>query len=189
MSKKSDEKPIGPFSVKGIIIFIVLNLIFIFGATACFLNYFDNVELQKAVDKGIIVEAEIVYIDYTANSHGSGHSYRLICRYTDENGIVYEGACGSGTSANLEQELKDEKRIGEKVNVYLGHVTSYGKGKCWAVSYGKDVKAWTSLIGACIFLSLVFILLVLLIVYLLWFYDKFPFKKKLNNNIETEKQI
>lgn len=180
MSKKGNDK-LMPISIKGIIILVVVNLIFIFGATICFLNYFDNIELQKAVDRGIIVEAEIAYIDYTANSKGAGYTYNLICRYTDENGIVYEGACASGTSANNEQELKDKERIGEKVDVYLGHVTSYGKRKCWPVSYGKDVKAWTTLIGACIFLSLIFILLVLLIIYLLFFYGKLPLKKKEKN--------
>ena len=112
------NKKCHPLGIKGGIIFVVLNLVFIFAASLFFVDYSRCLKIQKAIDGGVIVDAEIVYLDRTSSVlHGVGHSYNIICRYVDENGIIYECACGSGTSSEREQELKDEQRIGEKVEI------------------------------------------------------------------------
>lgn len=105
--KDKANKKCSPFGIKAIIIFVVLNLAFILGATLFFLDYSRCLKIQKAIDNGIIVEAEIVYLDKTsAIPHGVGHSYDIICRYVDENGIIYECPCGRGTSSDTEQKRK-----------------------------------------------------------------------------------
>ena len=183
MKKKSDKK-CAPLGVVEIIIFVGLSLVFIFGAALLFVDYDRCLKIQKAIDNGVIVEAEIAYLDTTSSiSQKSirGHSYNIMCRYVDENGIVYECVCGHGTSADKEQEEKDEQRIGEKVQIYIGEVLYDNKGVCWAVSNGTDVKAWTQLVYGLVFVFLVFFMFLILTLYLLYFYDKITFKKKRSN--------
>lgn len=164
--------------MKAIIIFIILSLAFITGTIISFNAYAENLKIQEAVDNGIIVEAEITYL----HTYRRGN-YSVMCRYVDENGIVFECDCGRGSQANHEQYAKDKERVGEKVEIYKGDIYR-GKGVCQAVSYGKDVKARNSLVYGVIFVSLSVISILLLALYLLWFYGKFPFKSK--KNIEGE---
>lgn len=186
MKDRSNQK-CSPLGIKATIVLVVLNIVFLFGAALLFIDYSRCLKIQKAVDNGVIVEAEIVYLDRTAHiSQGNmqGYSYTVVCRYVDENGIIYECSCGSGTSADYEQEKIDEQRIGEKVEIYIGEVLYDNKGACWAVSNGADVKAWTQLVFGLLFVFLIFVTFVLLALYLLYFYDKIPFKRR--SAIETK---
>lgn len=173
--KDKSNKRISSLSVKGLILFIVVNLIFIFIATLMFVSYSDCLKTQKAIDGGVTVEAEIVYLQKRRLSRGI---YDLICRYVDKNGILYECACGSGTYADYTQKMLDEQRIGEKVEIYIGEVRHGNKGVCWAVSYGKEVNAKTQLAWGIVCVCLIFVMFVLLTLYLLFFYDKLPFRKR-----------
>ncbi|MCM1368446.1 MAG: hypothetical protein NC184_06545 [Roseburia sp.] len=178
--KNSANKKISPFGIKAVIILIIVSLALIIGTIISFNAYAENLKIQDAVDNGVIVEAEIAYLRTYRKAN-----YSIMCRYVDENGIVYECDCGKGSLKNYEQYEKDKQRIGETVEIYKGTVYR-GKGVCWAVSYGKDVKAWDALVFGIIFASLLGILFLLLILYLLYFYEKFPFKNKKKKNIETD---
>ncbi len=173
--KDKSNKRILPLSIKGIILFAIVNLIFIFVATLMFVSYSDCLKIQKAIDNGVTAEAEIVYIQKRDLSRGT---YDLICRYIDENGIIYECSCGRGNYYNYEQTALDEQRIGEKVEIYIGEIRHGNKGVCWAVSYGKDVNANTQLAWGIVCICLIFVMFVLLLLYLLCFYDKLPFIKR-----------
>ena len=173
--KDKSNKRILPLSVTGIILFTVVNLILIFIATLMFVSYSDCLKIQKAIDGGITAEAEIVYLQ---KRHLSRGAYDLICRYIDENGIIYECSCGRGSYNNYEQTALDEQRIGEKVEIYIGEIRHGNKGVCWAVSYGKDVNANTQLAWGIVCVCLIFVMFVLLSLYLLLFYDKLPFIKR-----------
>ena len=173
--KDKSNKRISPLSITGIILFTIVNLIFIFIATLMFVSYSDCLKIQKAIDGGVTAEAEIVYLQKHSLSRGT---YSLICRYVDENGIIYECACGTGDYYDYTQTAVDEQRIGEKVEIYIGEVRHGNKGVCWAVSYGKDVNAKTQLAWGIVFVCLIFVMFVLLSLYLLCFYDKFPFTKR-----------
>ena len=173
--KDKSNKRISPLSITGIILFTIVNLIFIFVATLMFVSYSDCLITQKAIDGGVTAEAEIVYLQKRQLSRGT---YNLICRYVDGNGIIYECACGSGTYADYKQKMLDEQRIGEKVEIYIGEVRHGNKGVCWAVSYGKDVNAKTQLALGIACVCLIFVMFVLLSIYLLFFYDKLPFTKR-----------
>lgn len=173
--KDKSNKRVSPLSVKGSILFTLVNLIFIFVATLMFVGYSDCLKIQKAIDNGVTAEAEIVYLDGRGLSRGT---YRLICRYVDENGIIYECACGRGSYYNHEQTALDEQRIGEKVEIYIGEIRHDNKGVCWAVSYGKDVNANTQLAWGIVCVCLIFVMFVLLSLYLLFFYDILPFIKR-----------
>ena len=173
--KDKSNKRISPLSIKGSILFTIVNLIFIFVATLMFVSYSDCLKTQKAIDGGITAEAEIVYLQ---KRHLSRGAYDLICRYVDEYGIIYECACESGTYADYTQKMLDEQRIGEKVEIYIGEVSHGNKGVCWAVSYGKDVNANTQLAWGIVCICLIFVMFVLLSLYLLLFYDKLPFIKR-----------
>lgn len=70
------------------------------------------------------------------------------------------------------------------MEIYIGEVSHGNKGVCWAVNYGKEVKAYTPLVWGILFIFLIFVMFLLLILYLLWFYEKFPFKKR--PTIKTE---
>ena len=173
--KDKSNKRISPLGIKGSILFTIVNLIFIFVATLMFISYSDCLKIQKAINRGVTAEAEIVYIQKRNLSRGA---YDLICRYIDENGISYECACGSGSYYDYTQTALDEQRIGEKVEIYIGEIRHGNQGICWAVSYGKDVNAKTQLAWGIVFVCLIFVMFVLLSLYLLCFYDKFPFTKR-----------
>lgn len=164
---------------KGIIISILVNLAFVLGAAVGFLNYIKCLELQRAVDKGVIVQAEIVRLDHRSSfPRGSGSIYFLTYSYTDEEtGIVYEGTCGSG---GFDTEEEARTRIGEKVEIYIGGQGEISKQPlCWAVSYGADVEAEKALIAPCIFCSLIGLYFILLTLYISACYGKLPmFRKK-----------
>lgn len=174
MKDKSDKR-VAPLSIKGGILFTIVNLIFIFVATIMFVSYSDCLKIQKAIDGGVTAEAEIVYLQHRKLSRGI---YNLICRYVDEDGIIYECACGSGTYADNTQTMLDEQRIGEKVEIYIGEVRHGNKGVCWAVSYGQNANAKTQLAWGIVFVCLIFVMFVLLTLYLLFFYDKISCKKR-----------
>lgn len=176
--KNSANKKISPLGIKAVIILTIVGLAFIIGLVISFNAYAENLKIQEAVGNGIIVEAEITHLHTYRKAN-----YSIMCRYVDENGVVYECDCGRGSLKNYEQYEQDKQRIGEKVEIYKGSVYR-GKGVCRAVSYGKDVKAWGALAFGIIFASLLGILFLLLTLYLLYFYDKFPFKKK--KDIETD---
>lgn len=175
---------------KGIIISVVVNLAFVVGLTVGILNYIKCLELQRAVDKGVIVQAEIVRLDHRSSfPNGSGSIYFIIYSYTDaETGIVYEGNCGSG---DYSTEADARKRIGEKVDIYIGGIGEISKQPlCWAVSYGADVEADKALIAPCIFGSLIVLYFVLLTLYILLLYDKLPHlrgrKKEAEGSVANE---
>lgn len=170
--KDKSNKRISPLSIKGSILFTIVNLIFIMVATIMFVSYSDCLEIQKAIDGGVTAEAEIVYLQQRKLSRGI---YDLICRYVDKNGIIYECACGSGTYSDYTQKMLDEQRVGEKVEIYIGEIKHGNNGACWPVSYGKDVNAKTQLALGILFTCLIFFMFVLLLLYLLFFYDKLPF--------------
>ena len=54
--KDKSNKRILPLSIKGIILFAIVNLIFIFVATLMFVSYADCLKIQKAIDNGVTAE-------------------------------------------------------------------------------------------------------------------------------------
>ena len=164
---KSDKLP--ALSWKGVILTIVVLAVFAFIAITATLNYIYSKELQVAVNKGIVVEAEIVYLKHNFNgTHGS--TYHVIYRYIDDDGIVYEGSCGKG---DYRDEEEARKLIGQKVEIYIGGLSEVGKRPlCWAVSYGAEISVRVEIIVMSVFYSAILIYIVLLIVYCLYFYDK-----------------
>jgi hypothetical protein len=160
---------------KVIMLSIVLNLIFAFGAAVMIAGYFRDIEVQRAVDKSVIVEAEIVAVVHQTNLKGGGSTHSLLYRYIDGDGIIYEGYCAHGDYRTLEN---DEARIGEKVEIYIGGIGVAGTGVSWPVSKGEEVNAYDNLIYAAIFIFLMVVYIVLLIICLLRYYDKLPKRRK-----------
>ena len=69
--KDKSNKRISPLSITGIILFTIVNLIFIFIATLMFVSYSDCLKIQKAIDGGVTAEAEIVYLQKHSLSRGT----------------------------------------------------------------------------------------------------------------------
>ena len=100
-------------------------------------------------------------------------------RYTDDDGIVYEGSCGSASGSYLEEEEARRKLIGQKVEIYIGGLSKVGaQPLCRAVSYGTEVDVSSEIIVMSVFYSAILIYIVLVIIYCLIFYDKLPKLKK-----------
>ena len=166
---KSDKLP--ALSWKGIILSIVVIAVFGFIAIKATFDYIYCKELQTAVNKGIVVEAEIVYLRHHSNGK-NGSTYRVMYRYIDDEGIVYVGSCGSGDYRNEEEA---RKLIGQKVEIYIGGLSKVGaRPLCWAVCYGTEVGVIDDIIVMSVFYSAIVVYIVLLIVYFLYFYDKLP---------------
>ena len=158
-------------SWKGVILSIIVISVFGFIAVKATFDYIYCRELQIAINKGIVVEAEIVYFKHNANGlHGS--IYYIMYRYVDDDGIVYEGSCGSGDYRNEEDA---RKLIGQKVEIYIGGLSKVGaRPLCWAVCYGADIDVSNEIILMSVFYSAILIYIVLVILYSLFFYDKLP---------------
>ncbi|MCM1289430.1 MAG: DUF3592 domain-containing protein [Corallococcus sp.] len=170
------------FNWKGMIVSFILIVAFgIMGMIGVKRYYYDN-ELQKAIDKNIIVEAEIVALVYNSNSStmGASTAYYIQYSYTDgEIGVIYEGSCGSGDQRTRERDLK---RIGEKVKIYIGGVgkSIFTKGLplSHAVSFGAEISLKDSIVLMSVGFSIIFIVLVLIVVYLVLIYGKPPKRKR-----------
>ena len=168
-------------SLKGVILSIIVIAAFGLIAVTSTLSYIYCKELQTAINKVIVVEAEIVYLRHNANGlHGS--TYRIMYRYIDDDGIVYEGSCGSG---DYRDEEEARKLIGQKVEIYIGGLSKVGaRPLCWAVCYGAEVSVITEITLMSVFYSAILIYIVLVIIYCLFFYDKLP--KLKNKKIREE---
>ncbi len=172
------------FSWLGVILSVIVLAVFGFIGVKSTLDYNYCKELQTAIDKGIIVEAEIVALKYKSSggNHGHGSIYYIMYRYTDEDGIIYESYCGSG---NYETEAEDRKRIGEKVEIYIGGLSEVGaQPLSRAVCYGTEVDVGTEIILMSVFYSAIVLYIIAVILYCLFFYDKLPFQKKKSDNTE-----
>ena len=182
MKAKSDK--LHALSWKGIILSIIVLATFGLIAVKATVEYIYCKELQTAVNKGIIVEAEIVYFKHNANGlHGS--NYHVMYRYVDDDGIVYEGSCGSGGGNYWEEEEARRKLIGQKVEIYIGGLSKVGaRPLCWAVSYGAEINVTDYIILMSVFYSAILIYIGLVILYSLYFYDKLP--KLKNKKIRDE---
>ncbi len=163
------------FSWLGVILSIIALSVFGFIGAKSTLDYNYCKELQTAIDKGIIVEAEIVALVHTSGGKNSGSIYNIMYRYTDQDGIVYESYCGRG---NYETEAEDRKRIGEKVNVYIGGLSATGRPLSRAVCYGTEVDVSLYIIVMSVFYSAIVLYIFAVILYCLFFYNKLPFQKK-----------
>ena len=161
-------------SWKGVILSIIVIAAFGLIAVKSTLSYIYCKELQTAIDKDIVVEAEIVYFKHNANGlHGS--NYQIMYRYIDDDGIVYEGSCGSGGGNYWEEEEARRELIGQKVEIYIGGLSKVGaQPLCWAVCYGPEIDVSTEIILMSVFYSAILIYIVLVILYCLLFYDKLP---------------
>lgn len=98
------------FSWLGVILSIIALSVFGFIGAKSTLDYNYCKELQTAIDKGIIVEAEIVALVHTSGGKNSGSIYNIMYRYTDQDGIVYESYCGRG-NYETEAEENSSKRF------------------------------------------------------------------------------
>ncbi len=173
-------------SWKGVIISIIVLAVFGFIGAKATLDYIYCNELQATIDKNIIVEAEIVALNYKSSGGNRGHGsiYYIMYRYTDEEGIIYESYCGSG---NYETEEDDRKLIGEKVAIYIGGLSKVGaQPLSRAVCYGTKVEVSTEIILMSIFYSAIILYIAAVIIYCLFFYDKLPIRKKKPDNTENE---
>lgn len=173
-------------SWKGVILSIIVLAVFGFIGAKATIDYIYCKELQAAIDKGIIVEAEIVALKYKSSggNHGHGSIYYIMYRYTDEEGIIYESYCGSG---NYETEAEDRKRIGEKVEIYIGGLSNLASQPLSrAVCYGTEVNVGTEIILMSVFYSADVLYIIAVIIYCLFFYNKLPFQKKKPDNMENE---
>ena len=175
---KSEKLP--ALSWKGVILSIIVIAVFGFIAIKATFDYIYCKELQTAVNKGIVVEAEIVYLRHNFNGkHGS--TYHIMYRYIDDDGIVYEGSCGSGSGDYMEEEEARRELIGQKVEIYIGGLSKVGaQPLCWAVCYGSEIDVSTEIILMSVFYSAILIYIVLVILYSLLFYDKLPKLHKKN---------
>lgn len=163
-------------SWKGIILSIIVVAVFGFIGVKSTLDYIYCKELQAAINKGVIVEAEIVALVHTSGvRHGGGSIYNIEYRYIDEDGVVYESYCGRG---NYETEEEARKLIGEKVEIYIGGVGSFSRPLCRAVSFGTKVDVSQYIIVMSVFYSAILVYIGLVILYCLFFYDKLPISKK-----------
>ena len=169
------------FSWLGIVLSLVVIAVFGFIGAKGTLEYIHCKELQAAIDKNIIVEAEIVALVHSS-SGGGGSIYHIMYRYTDDDGIVYVSYCGRG---NYETEAEDRKRIGEKVKVYIGGMGSFSQALTWPVSYGTEVDFNFYLILSWVFYSAIVVYLILCIIYCLFFYNILPIRKKKPDNTEN----
>lgn len=180
------SKKLHALSLKGIILSIIVLTVFGFIGVKATLDYIYNKELQSAINKGIVVEAEIVALVHSsAMPQGHGSTYKIMYRYTDKDGLVYEGYCGSGY---YRTEEEDRKRIGEKVEIYIGGLSEVGaQPLCRAVSYGTEVDVITDIILMSVFYSAILIYITLIVIYCLIFYDKLPkLRKSKSNSSENE---
>ncbi len=161
------------FSWKGIIVSVMLLALFCLGGSLGVLRYLTDTELQQAIEKRIIVEAQIVRLSYTSSMpHGRGSTYTIIYSYTDDDtGIVYEGGCGRG---DYRTEERDKQRIGEKVEIYIGGLSKAGLPLSSPVSYGTEVSMTDAIVVMSVFFSLIFIYIVLIVLYVLYFFGKLP---------------
>lgn len=170
------SKKLHALSWKGIILSIIVIAVFGFIGAKSMVDYIYCKELQAAINKDIIVEAEIVALVRTSGvRHGGGSIYNIMYRYIDEDGIVYESYCGRG---NYETEEEARKLIGEKVEIYIGGVGSFSRPLCRAVSFGTKVDASQYIIVMSVFYSAILVYILLVILYCLFFYDKLPKLKK-----------
>ena len=180
---KSEKLP--ALSWKGVILSIIVIVAFGFIAIKATFDYIYCKELQTAINKGIVVEAEIVYIKHNFDQTGRhGSIYYVMYRYIDDDGIVYEGSCGSASGSYLEEEEARRKLIGQKVEIYIGGLSKVGaQPLCRAVSYGTEVNFSTDIILMSVFYSAIFLYIVVVILYCLFFYDKLPklHKKKIRD--------
>ena len=178
------SKKLPALSLKGVILSIIVIAAFGLIAVKSTLSYIYCKELQTAINKGIVVEAEIVYLRHNANGlHGS--TYRIMYRYVDDDGIVYEGSCGSGSGNYWEEEEARRKLIGQKVEIYIGGLSKVGaRPLCWAVSYGTEITVTDYIVLMSVFYSAILIYIGLVILYCLFFYDKLP--KLKNKKIRDE---
>ena len=183
---KSEKLP--ALSWKGVILSIMVIAVFGFIAVQATFEYIYCKELQLAINKGVVVEAEIVYFKHNANGlHGS--NYYIMYRYVDEDGIVYEGACGSGGGNYWEEEEARRELIGQKVEIYIGGLSKVGaRPLCWAVCYGAEIDVSNEIILMSVFYSAILIYIVLVILYSLFFYDKLAkLHKKKTGTVLREK--
>ena len=176
---KSEKLP--ALSWKGVILSIIVIAVFGFIAIKSTFEYIYCKELQTAINKGIVVEADIVYLRHNVSGL-NGSTYRIMYRYVDDDGIVYEGSCGSG---DYRDEEEARKRIGQKVEIYIGGLSKVGaRPLCWAVCYGSEVSVRDEIIVMSVFYSAIIIYIALVILYCLIFYDKLP--KLKNKKIRDE---
>ena len=168
------SKKLPALSWKGIIISIILIAVFGFIAIKATFDYIYSKELQIAINKGVVVEAEIVYFKHNADGIRPSNYY-IMYRYVDDDGIVYEGACGKGGGSYWEEEEARRELIGQKVEIYIGGLSKVGaRPLCWPVSYGAEVNVIDNIIVMSVFYSAILIYIVLVILYCLYFYDKLP---------------
>lgn len=173
------SKKLHALSWKGVILSIIVIAVFGFIAVKSTLNYIYCKELQTAINKGIVVEAEIVSLKHNS-SGGHGSIYYIMYRYIDDDGIVYEGSYGRGSGDYWEEEEARRKLIGQKVEIYIGGLSKVGaQPLSRAVCYGTEVDVSNEIIVMSVFYSAILIYFVLVILYSLFFYDKLP---KLKNN-------
>lgn len=172
------------FSWLGVILSIIVLAIFGFIGAKATLDYIYCKELQTVIDKNIIVEAEIFDLVYRSSTggHGGGSTYKIMYRYIDENGIKYENSCGRG---NSETEAEDLKRIGEKIEIYIG-LSESGQPLCRAVSDGTKVDLTKDIIVMSVFYSAIVLYIIAVILYCLFFYNKLPVRKKKFDNTENK---
>lgn len=170
------------FSWLGVILSIIVLAIFGFIGAKATLDYIYCKELQATVDKGVIVEGKITDLVHRAVSVGSGTTYYIRYRYTDKLGLIYEGYCGNGTYST---EAEDLKRIGEKIEIYIG-LNDKGQPLSWPVSYGSKISVSTDIALMSVFYSAIVLYIIAVILYCLFFYNKLAVRKKKFDNTENK---
>ena len=182
------NKKLTALSWKGVILSIIVLATFGFIAVKATLDYIYCKELQATVDKGIVVEAEIVALKHKSGG-GHGSLYYIMYRYVDEDGIVYESYCGRGGGDYWEEE-EARKLIGEKVEIYIGGLSKVGaQPLSWPESYGSKISVSTDIVSMSVFYSAIVLYIGAVIIYCLFFYDKLPIRKKKSDNAENSADV
>ena len=170
------------FSWLGLILSTIVLAVFGFISVMATLSYNDCKELQTVIDKGIIVEGEIVALEYSSGvKYGSGSIYYIKYQYVDEDGIIYESYCGRGDHRTVDEA---RKLIGEKVEIYIG-LSGSGQPLTRPVSYGTEVDVTNAIIVMSGCYSAIVLYIIAIILYCLFFYNKLPFQKKKSDKKEN----
>ena len=98
------------FSWLGLILSTIVLAVFGFISVMATLSYNDCKELQTVIDKGIIVEGEIVALEYSSGvKYGSGSIYYIKYQYVDEDGKEL-----ASRNAQSEQQSGNGNKSGNK---------------------------------------------------------------------------
>ena len=92
-----------------------MTLFLIFFSILFIVLYDSSYQERKAINGGVIVEAEFIDIDSRTSFFGGKETWHLEYQYIDENGVRYQGVAGP----TLDSMEEAKQYIGKKVDIYI----------------------------------------------------------------------